>query len=388
MKNSLAKLTALMAGTACVLAAVAVSGRTSPANTSALRFQDDPNPAMNNPDKFAWELFVAISPPANNGTNDVLWETWAEEEDVFDNPNATPVWPGNAPRPASKPKRLNPITQRLVAIEEAKLRPRRLKKKKGARVLPQFVPPQTGSGEEVRLNKPTFDFIVANNLWYIEGQVAAFNVGAKIDFPTDAKEIKAIWQPITEAQKPRFHWQPNPLDGNKPYGLVALHVISKDLPNWTWATFEQMDNPNRCKVLGCHDSFGVTSGGEVSSALLAMFRAAGLGPQWQYYRLDGAQTDFTDSTGIPTLLGNSITEDGFVATSSCMTCHARSTIGPTPAGQRANRLSVFDPNNPGQSNNGAPNPTWFYTDPTKPATRKYLQLDFLWSLRKAQHRTQ
>jgi hypothetical protein len=254
--------------------------------------------------------------------------------------------------------------------------------------MPQFLPPQVGSGEEVRMNKPTFDFIVANNLWHIEGQVVAFETGAKIDFPTDSKEIKAIWQPITEDQKSRFHWQPNPLDGNKPYGLVALHVISKDLPNWTWATFEQMDNPKRCKILGCRDSFGAASNDETSTALLAMFKEAGLGSEWQYYRLDGTQIDFTDATGIPTLLGNSITEDGFVPTSSCITCHARSTIGPTGAGQKANRLLVFKSTSPLESNNGTPSPIWYFGDPTKPATRKFLQLDFLWSLRNAKHKTQ
>jgi hypothetical protein len=356
---------------------------------NGLGTQSDQNSAMNNPDKFVWELFVAISKPANNGTNDALWETWVAEDDVFGDPNATPVWPGTTPQLQHKPKKLKAITQLKIALEEAQRQPRRQpKRKKGTRPLPQFIPPQTGSGEEVRMNKPTFDFIVANNLWYIEGQVSAFDNGAKIDFPTDSKEIKAIWQPITEEQKPRFHWQPNPLDGNKPYGLVALHVISKDLPNWTWATFEQMDNPNRCKILRCHDSFGITSNGEVSAALLAMFKNAGLGSDWQYYRLDGSQTDFTDAAGIPALLGDSITEDGFVSTSSCLTCHARSTIGPTAAGQKANRLAVFQSTSPLESYNGTPNPSWFFGDPTKPATRKYLQLDFLWSLRNAQHKTQ
>jgi hypothetical protein len=119
-----------------------------------------------------------------------------------------------------------------------------------------------------------------------------------------------------------------------------------------------------------------------------MMQQGGLPPAWLNYRLDGAQIDFTDATGRPILLGNSITEDGFVATSSCITCHARSTIGPRIAGQaKANRLSVFKSTSPLISDNGAPDPTWYYVDPRKPATRKYLQLDFLWSLRNAKRRT-
>lgn len=391
MKSTVKLLESVILGSVIVITVVAVGSgaRSTTASGTNRDLQSDVNPAMNNPDKFAWELFAAISKPASNGSNDVLWETWENEDDVFLNPNTTPVWTGAAPQPQSRPKRLKPITQLKIALEEGQRIRARQSRKKAKRVLPQFVPPQNGSGEEVRMNKPTFDFIVANNLWYIEGQTAAFSTGATIDFPTDSKEIKAVWQPISEEQKPRFHWQPNPLDGNKPYGLVALHVISKDLPNWTWATFEQMDNPLRCKALGCHDTFGTTSSDGVSPALLALFSDAGLGPEWQYYRLDGTQIDFTDATGIPTLLGNSITEDGFISTSSCLTCHARSTIGPTAAGQTANRLAVFQKSSPPPlvSYNGSPIPTWYFSDPTKPASRKYLQLDFLWSLRNALHRT-
>ena len=51
------------------------------------------------------------------------------------------------------------------------------------------------------------------------------------------------------------------------------------------------------------------------------------------YRLKGAQVDFTDRTGRPTIVGNSITEAGFVSTSSCITCHAWASIGAPSQGQ-------------------------------------------------------
>src|SRR5690606_10370352 len=49
---------------------------------------------------------------------------------------------------------------------------------------------------------------------------------------------------------------------------------------------------------------------------------------WFSYRLKGSQATYTDSTGRPTLLGNSVTEGGFVSSSSCMSCHARAAISP------------------------------------------------------------
>src|SRR5262249_1531730 len=143
----------------------------------------------------------------------------------------------------------------------------------------------------------------------------------------------------------------------------------------------------RCAVRPCQDDFGVTPDGRPSQELLNLFKASGLGSEWINYRLDGTQTEFVESTGRKTLLGNSITEDGFVDSSSCITCHSRSTIGLRTAGQtKASRLTVFKSTNPPVSDNGAPDPSWFYTKPDDPKTLKFLQLDFLWSLRNAKAR--
>ena len=119
--------------------------------------------------------------------------------------------------------------------------------------------------------------------------------------------------------------------------------------------------------------------GQLTPELLAMFAAAGLGPEWQNYRLKGSQTDFTDATGRATLLGNSITERGFVQTSSCMTCHAQASVdssGLFPP------LVGFDPNS--QSTNGALNPQWFYNTNTNPWTPTYVPIDFVWGIVRAQ----
>ncbi len=214
--------------------------------------------------------------------------------------------------------------------------------------------------------------------------------------------------------------------------LVAAHVSSKDLPNWVWATFEHVDNPGRCDYTGCNDSFGYASpdsledglwdnftmpnlmddglvisstvfapgglydSGPRSDELGALFDAFGIGSTdqsdalpamtdkgWLSYRLKGAQVAFTDATGWPTRLGNSITEGGFVGTSSCIACHARASVDATGGPAQG----VFQPelSNVGyeQSNRGAPNPYWFYRSDFH-FSLEALPTDFVWGILAAQ----
>ncbi len=210
--------------------------------------------------------------------------------------------------------------------------------------------------------------------------------------------------------------------------LVAIHFSSKDIPNWVWTTFEHVNNPGRCDYTGCEDSYGYTSpdkvaaglarnytrpnevcdglplpsyvldpggtypGGERRTSLSEVFAALHIGtddnptlvPQpadraWLSYRLKGTQVDFTDATGHPAHLGNSVTEAGFVTSSSCMTCHARASTNaggttPLPLGVFVNGLteSGYLP-----SANGTPVPEWYNTS-GQPPTLLALQTDFVW----------
>lgn len=158
------------------------------------------------------------------------------------------------------------------------------------------------------------------------------------------------------------------------WGLVAFHIVSKEVPDWIWATFEHASNPCYSKYLQAQDRFGLTADGKVSPQLIALFEMYGLDVGvYSNYRLDGAQVNFTDPAGRPIILGNSVTEFSFQTTASCMTCHARATADQTGAGH----LSVF--NQHGQSDHGTPDPSWYFSsfDPLK---RSYLPLDFLWSV--------
>jgi len=287
-----------------------------------------------------------------------------------------------------------------------RLRDIRVAKKKKADKL--MIAPAGGS-EEVRRNESSFDFIISNNLWYTEGLKCAFSKGVdssgypngqNVTFKTDAIEIKARWKTIKESDKPNYHWN---YDGTGTlYGLIGLHVISKTLPNWTWATFEWVGNAGRCDYMGCHDTFGVTPAnvspapnpggqyppGTVTAGLQKLFTEAGFdqewAAEWQNYRLKGSQNDFTSNTGVTNLLGNSIIEDGFVQTSSCMTCHANAAVDLNGS---PNPTFGFTPG--GQSLNGPVNPAWFYNlntwNPTKLAFKaNYYPIDFIWAVANAQ----
>jgi len=238
----------------------------------------------------------------------------------------------------------------------------RLLNKFRGKALPKILP--DGSQEEVRRSKASFDYIVSNNLWHLDGLTEAYTKGKQVDLPIDSIEIKAQWRPIDAMMKPRYHW--NVDKTGKLFGLVALHISTKALRNWFWATYEHVDNPARGKDLGVRDSFGIvppnTQDGKVSPALLAMFQRGGLGMEWQNYRLDGTQVDFVDSTGQFTRMGNSIIEDGLVVKSSCINCHAMARVDGTAVGSFDFIVGIPDKN------------MFYFSD----GSRKSLQLDFVW----------
>jgi hypothetical protein len=243
-------------------------------------------------------------------------------------------------------------------------------------VLPPPRPLRAGENvEETRRNKAAFDFIVGNNLYKVTGLQSAFAKFAQdhklLAFPSDAIEVKANWFPVespddpTKSGIPGYSGSPNDAaqfyhvntaaDGKR-YALVAMHVISKMVPNWTWATFEHQNNPGRCEFIGCRDAFGATQAFvspdttvpdpndssynnpannptpyppcAKTPALDALFGAASIDPAFKNYCLKGSQADFMDASGMPVRLGNSITEETFDFQASCMSCHGRAAFGP------------------------------------------------------------
>jgi hypothetical protein len=390
---------------------------------------NDPGLALTNPDKFNWALLVSISKeaPANlqfsigtNTTHNAVWETWADDAFTFP---TNPV-PSNPPKWQDRNKSisLHPITQLQLRINGLRRRSTEFHTK-------AIIP--AGGGEEVFRNKSSFDFIINNNLFYLEGLAAAFKHGVNsngfpngvsLQFDPQAVEVKAVYKPLdAKLTKNNCHW--NYAANGKAYGLVALHIMSKQIPNWTWATWEWSGNtpdqpngnPGRSDWIGSKDSFGAVykdlsgaqshfqapvfvngdprkpSGlpypsGTISDELRKMFQDAGFSDEWQNewsnYRLKGSQMDFTDPTGTTVLVGNSVTESGFVQSSSCMTCHGNAGVD---SSGNVNQSVGFNPD--GQSRNGPIDPAWFYDlnriDPAQQFGRyvvTYYPIDFVWAV--------
>jgi hypothetical protein len=319
--------------------------------------------AILNPDKHAWALFLELNRDAGTGDGRVVWETWknaVNPSDIFKQDGSEPPpWGGGAA------PRTNDDFESL---------PRQLQMamKAGGKPTIQFDPDAGGGfGNEVRMNRPAFNFIFDNKLYNKEGQLAFFskqNPDRPGGFPMAAKEIKAQWRPIPAGADPaRYHTAKHPATGVL-WGLTSLHITTKDLPNWFWTTFEHKDNEGMEDQVPSADSHGLPP--ELK------------GTKWENYVLRGSQVDFVSPVGTPTILANSQIEGPFQRTSSCISCHARATIGKIPESGEFLVLSIFESASPLRGSVGSPDPKWFF-DPNAPEQRIYHQLDFVWSLDRA-----
>lgn len=384
----------------------------------------DPEMAINSPDTYAWKLFVALNWPArpkscepdtskqlgDSAEGPVVWESWGSRLELyprfFANPSDEPqAWEDIcANRVSDKTLVASSQLQALAALADS------------SGNTSMFTSPgndaSSAADEEVRLNKHAFRFIRDNKLYRRAtlNQLAeerqkrlAAGLPAPIDtfiqFPVMGKEVKAHWvrldqrgQERLEQDKKRYHWATREKDGAV-FGLVALHITTKDLPNWFWATWEHVDAEERLPV-----EWNQIPGNRVFASWIvrSVDRLAcpeapydcnkiptGLGlegTKWENYRLRATQTNFVDSKGKATIVVNSKIESGFdQETSSCMSCHALATadrtsssfpLGLTPGGNGSNGYAL--------NFNGIEMLERFKT-----AGDDVIQMDFVWSLRNA-----
>src|SRR5271163_1737251 len=94
---------------------------------------------------------------------------------------------------------------------------------------------------EIRMNRASYEFIRAAELYNLDGQLRAHAAGGRVDFPLGSRDIKVKWRPISAEQRSRYHTVQVALaDGTtRLFGLSAVHIASKDQAHWFWATFEQ-----------------------------------------------------------------------------------------------------------------------------------------------------
>ena len=208
--------------------------------------------------------------------------------------------------------------------------------------------------EEVFVNPVEADFVKRDLATLASQQAYGKERNGTINFPgtetndtrldLDSLEVKVDWVPVTSYSNPTFAC-PDPTNSlytetinGTCYALAAIHITSKVMPNWIWATFEpnnNVTNPNRCdpKLYGtCFDPWGTTSSqpygkgqtAQQSPELHQAMAEAHLNPAFSNYFLTGVQTQFVDNYGKPIPLGNSFVEfnQGVPpGKSSCITCH-------------------------------------------------------------------
>jgi hypothetical protein len=303
-----------------------------------------------NSDEFIWQLFVQfVAPVSKTSPSPVVFETWASDADTF---SFNPHWPD-----PTEPKKLQASVLRATHLQNA-----------GPIDIPCSVPgnaalggfPSTGTptpciAEEVRRNRPQFDYIVNNNLNTQPGLAAAFAKSFKVTMPATSIAIKGDWVPVQTL----LQWVPKigslenvrklyytGTSAGVEYALVSLHVSSRQNTDWVWGTFEHMMSPGRCDDIGCSDTFGAvkpalppnkkeinTQYGPCvkSPALKALMKTANLSPVWENYCLKSSQVDYSAPDGTPYVLGNSVVErinaNVSVFSSSCIACHVYASFG-------------------------------------------------------------
>lgn len=356
--------------------------------------------AEKNADEYAWRLFIALNWPADavgrtadraarfGADRPVVWETWQGTQEVY-------LEDGADPGPWAMRQSANPVpperrfdTFSLQTMSNAR-------HIVGGVMVPVVDPIATAKRlTEIRMNRTTFEFIRARELYNLDGQLRAFADRGPVSFPYGSKEVKAKWRPINPSESSRYYTtRVTFADGTRRlYGLTGLHIASKDLPHWFWATFEHVDNPKLADSEGWQlPSRDRYSCGNDPADCNQAPRGIGVeGTVWQYYRLRGTLTGYVNSAGGPELLANSELETGLQRTSSCITCHSRASIG-VIAGVAA-RLPIFDSSQSEADHdvrirrgfNGLPQPEWFQSSgPDGQEHAVFKPLDFVWSLMQA-----
>ncbi len=335
--------------------------------------------AFNQPYKFAWLLLAKIcdldSDPDSKKPVPCEWQGWATNNQTFPakpSLDSVPKWPAEGPWPIDdKAKFETSCADDLLMVHH---------------VL------------ERRRNRPGFEYIIDNDLWYREGLITAYVDNQSINSPQNAVDVAVTWKEIQSSEVHRYHWKVLP--NGTICGLTTLDVKSRIFPNWFFFAFDHVDNPGRCDYSGCRDDFGqmpafikpkfepsttmyipqnngnrpTYDAGHLTEALENLIE---INPMWKAnYRLTGVQTEFVTADGKPTILaGSQIEGRAFPASSSCITCHSRA--GFNSQGEALEEMGAL-----GVSPNGAPDPSWFYDQGPDGWQLRYKQCNSLWALPK------
>ena len=227
-------------------------------------------------DILSWNSFISLNWPPDkngigdpkktigeNGDNPTVWEDYSDVSTVFLPGGATPKWQAEGEVPPACKALFTPGAKIISQVG------------KTPTVLSEMSQPfntgplidQNGvyTRFQITINKPMFDYILANALYSRAGQ-AAFKGEVKFPCGTNpptgqgvegAIMVKSAWMVIDPSQKDRFHTSQalvySPASENPKYpascskqtlGLTGLHIAHKTSGSsqWVWSTFEHIDN--------------------------------------------------------------------------------------------------------------------------------------------------
>lgn len=289
--------------------------------------------AAHDPDQYVWIKFCEFFAYTDASKLIVQWENWINEDSIYMPKCDVPRnWPSEPPLHRFRQAKSTTILEGLKSAQGVF----------DTTLFAILTLNKTPYLEEVRINKPMFDYIVDNKL-YLKSKVLEMARKGTIDFPKESAILKSQWKTISESEKSKYFWDVYVDEsGNKNLiGMAAFHLVTHQLPHYVWSTFEHVDNPGRCDFIGCHDSFGFSPANVdphridslvydadsiMSPELASLFERFKIGDVFNNYRLKAAQIDYTDAKGETTLNGSSVLEANLVSTSSCISCHARATV--------------------------------------------------------------
>jgi len=301
----------------------------------------------------AWQLFLQAMAPADGH---LTFETWTEQcqlnPDMLGCPGATTVARSAKPEGTGNLRMLHgsALARKIAGTNCSAMTNTPV----GGYPAPSNLTQNAVFCEEIYVNPPEASF-VKRGLTTLTGQQAYGQAhNGVINFPgtgvnlvrlaLDSLEVKVDWVPASSYTNSTFAC-PDPTNtlytetiNGTCYALVGIHMTSKSMPDWLWATFEpnsEITNPNRCDPRlynACLDPWGTTSREpygkgkpqQQSPVLHRAMATAHLNPAFHNYFLTGVQTQFVSGDGKPTQLGNSFVEFNTgvpPGQSSCITCH-------------------------------------------------------------------
>lgn len=336
-----------------------------------------PNPQANFTafSNYAWELFVAVNWPARQGyrgfpdcgrrlgsPGPTVWESYKTVDQIF-------LAGAADPGPWNQGGLDNQLHFRAKAPPELPVEDA-IKQAVGGWVIDRNGNP---TYYQVAVNQTTYDYVRSNRFYNAD----VLNRATNVQFPDGALEVKGAWRIVTTAEASRYHTMPAQVmtfdrNGNPTgqyhsavLGLTGLHVVYKapGFPQWTWATFEHVDNaPDASRPTGnwsyfregctgpyCAPNtsptrnnipFGVANQITRISPIRAEINA--VNTDWQarvastpfrYYRLIAPQwpanpnnPGMPDGTPTPGTVANVVLESYIQPTSSCMDCHSTARV--------------------------------------------------------------